>query len=257
MEENKSTPTEVVEAPKKSFSKWLDNYWYHYKWHTIAVVFVLIVVTVCVVQMSNRTSFDAVITYAGSKNVSQKSENGATAEIITMQTSLKDVLYDVDENGEVSVNLEPLFWLSAAEISALEAELAEKRENGEQVTDEINYDLLSSNYNTVDNLMLSSDCFLWLMSDDLYEYINKKSDVGRFVDLAGIPADGSDVEFYGEDTCAIYLKSTEFYKMPGICDLPEDTLIVVRKLGIGANKSTKRAYEAALEIAENIINYEY
>ena len=257
MEENKSTSTETVEAPKKSFAKWLDNYWYHYKWHTIAVIFVLLVVTVCVVQMAGRTDYDVVITYAGSKNVSQKSENGGTAEIITMQTSLKDVVYDIDENGEVTVNLEPLFWLSAAEISALEAELAEKRENGEIVTDEINYNLLSSNYNTVDNLMLSGDCFLWFMSDDLYDYINKKSDVGRFVDLSGIPDGDSTVEFYGDDTCAIYLKSTEFYKMPGIRDLPEDTLIVVRKLGIGANKSTKRAYEAALEIAENIINYEY
>ena len=249
MEENKSTPTEVVEAPKKSFSKWLDNYWYHYKWHTIAVVFVLIVVTVCVVQMSNRTSFDAVITYAGSKDISQKSENGGTAEIVIMQSSLKDVAYDVDENGDVTLDLEPLFWLSSAEIAALKAELKE----GEEINDS----LLISSYNTVDDLMLSSDRFLWLMSDDLYEYINSKSDVGRFVDLSGVPGEDSAVEFYGDDTCAIYLKSTEFYKMPGICDLPEDTLIVVRKLGIGSNKSTKRAYNAALEIAKNIINYEY
>ena len=256
MEENKSTPTEAAEAQKQSFSQWFDNYWYHYKWHTIAVIFVIVVVIVCMTQLVNRTDYDAVIAYAGSKDVSKKAENGDVAEIITMQSSLKDVVFDVDENGEISINLETLFWLSAAEITALEAELAEKRENGES-NDEINYSLLTSNYNTVDNLMLSSEYFLWFMSDDLYEYISDKSDVNRFVDLSVMPGENSDVEFYGEDTCAVYLKSTEFYKMPGICDLPEDTLVVVRRLGVGANKSTKRAYEAALEIAKEIINYEY
>lgn len=256
MEENKSTTTQEVEAPKQSFSKWLDNYWYHYKWHTIAVVFVIIVAIVCTVQLVNRNEYDAVIAYAGSKDVSKKAENGDVAEIVTMQLSLKDIVGDVDENGEVSVSLETFFWLSASEIKALEAELAEKRKNGE-TPQEINYDLLTRNRDTVNNLMLSSEYFLWFMSDDLYEYIKAASDESRFIDLTAMPDGDSTAEFYGEDTCAVYLKSTEFYKMPGICDLPEDTLIVVRRLGIGANKSTKRAYETALDMAKEIINYEY
>ena len=256
MEENKNTPTEEVEVGKQSFAKWLDNYWYHYKWHTIAVVFVIIVAIVCTVQLVNRTDYDAVIAYAGSKDVSKKAENGDVAEIVTIQSSLKDVVADVDENSEISISLETFFWLSNEEIKALEAELAEKRENGETV-EEINYSLLTSNRNTVDSLMLSSEYFLWFMSDDLYEYIKKNSNDSRFVDLASMPDGDSTAEFYGEDTCAIYLKSTEFYKMPGICDLPEDTLIVVRRLGIGANKGTKRAYETALDTAKEIINYEY
>ena len=256
MEENKNVPTENVEAPKKSFVKWLDNYWYHYKWHTIAVIFVIAVAIVCIVQLANRSHYDAVIAYAGSKDVSKKAEDGDVAEIVTMQTSLKDVVWDVDENDEISISLEAFFWLSSAEISALEKELAEKRENGEDA-EEINYSLLTSNYNTVDSLMLSSEYFVWFISDDLYEYVNGKSEDNRFVDLASMPDADSTVEFYGEDTCAVYLKSTEFYKMPGICDLPEDTLVVVRRLGIGNNKATKRAYETALEVAKNIINYEY
>ena len=249
MEENKNTPTEEVEVGKQSFAKWLDNYWYHYKWHTIAVIFVLVVAIVCTVQLFNRSDYDAVIAYAGSKNVSKKAENGDVAEIVTIQSSLKDVVYDVDENGEISISVKTLFWLSAAEISALKAELKE----GEEINDA----LLIENYTTVDDLMLSGEYFLWFMSDDLYNYINGKSDVNRFVDLSAMPEGDTAVEFYGEDTCAVYLKSTEFYKMPGICDLPEDTLVVVRRLGVGNNKSTKRAYEAALDFAKEIINYEY
>ena len=256
MDENKNTPTEDAEAPKQSFGKWLDNFWYHYKWHTIAVIFVLVVAIVCTVQLVNREEYDAVIAYAGSKDVSKKSENGDVAEIITIQTSLKDIVEDVDENGEVSLSLETFFWLSAEEITALEKKLADKREE-EGVVEEINYALLTSNRNTVDSLILSSEYFLWFMSDDLYEYVQGASNDSRFVDLAAMPDADSTAEFYGEDTCAVYLKSTEFYKMPGICDLPEDTLIVVRRLGIGANKPTKRAYETALDMAKEIINYEY
>ncbi len=253
MEENKNTQPDTA-ATKGGFVAWLDNFWYHYKWHTIAAIFVLVVAIVCTVQLVQREDYDAVIAYAGSKDVSKKAENGDVAEIVTLQTSLKDVVKDVDGNGEISISLETFFWLSTAEIQALEAELAEKREE-EGIVEEINYALLTSNRNTVDSLMLSSEYFLWFMSDDLYEYIKKNSNDSRFVDLSAMPDGDSNAEFYGEDTCAIYLKSTEFYKMPGICDLPEDTLIVVRRLGIGANKGTKKAYEAALDSAKEIINY--
>lgn len=256
MEENKNTPTEKVEVPKQSFGKWLDNFWYHYKWHTIAVIFVIVVAIVCTVQLVGREDYDVLIAYAGSKDVSKKGEDGDVAEVVILETSLKDVVPDVDGNGEISVSLETFFWLSSAEIEALEAELAEKREEG-GVVEEINYGLLTSNYQTVDSLILYSDYFLWFVSDDLYEYVKNASDDSRFVDLGSMPDGDSTAEFYGEDTCAVYLKSTEFYKMPGICDLPEDTLIVVRRLGVGTNKATKKAYEVALDMAKEIINYEY
>ena len=75
MDENKNTQIEDIKEEKQSFSKWLDNFWYHYKWHTIAVIFVLAVAIVCTVQLVNRSDYDAVIAYAGSKNVSKKAEN--------------------------------------------------------------------------------------------------------------------------------------------------------------------------------------
>lgn len=245
MEENKNTPTEKVEAPKQSFGKWLDNFWYHYKWHTIAVIFVLVVAIVCTVQLVNREEYDAVIAYAGSKKISITSKDGDVAEIVTLQTSLKDIVPDSDKNGEVSVSLSTLYWLSPNEI-------AEFQKNDENIDPSI-----IDNDRTITNLMLSSEYFLWFMSDDLYEYVQGASNDSRFVDLAAMPDADSTAEFYGEDTCAVYLKSTEFYKMPGICDLPEDTLIVVRRLGVGTNKATKKAYEVALDMAKEIINYEY
>ena len=61
----KSAPTPGDAAVKSGWQAWLENFWYHYKWHTIASVFVLLVVTIITVQMCTRTTYDAYIVYAG------------------------------------------------------------------------------------------------------------------------------------------------------------------------------------------------
>ena len=43
--------------------KWLDNYWYHYKWVTLAVVFFVTVFSALTAQMLTKEKPDAVILY--------------------------------------------------------------------------------------------------------------------------------------------------------------------------------------------------
>ena len=40
------------------FLKWLDNYWYHYKWRTIVILFFAVLLIVCVVQCSTVEKYD-------------------------------------------------------------------------------------------------------------------------------------------------------------------------------------------------------
>lgn len=56
MEDNKTQMT---------FIQKIENYWYHYKWHTLFGIFAVILVAVCVVQCSSKTEPDAMIMYAG------------------------------------------------------------------------------------------------------------------------------------------------------------------------------------------------
>ena len=44
----------------------IENYWYHYKWPTVIVLFFAIVILVCTLQMCGRESTDITIVYAGS-----------------------------------------------------------------------------------------------------------------------------------------------------------------------------------------------
>ena len=49
----------------QSLRAWLDNFWYHHKWQTIFVLFVVSVILICVLQMDQVTSFDAQVLYTG------------------------------------------------------------------------------------------------------------------------------------------------------------------------------------------------
>ena len=95
MEENKKlAETEI--SKKGNFLKWLDNYWYHYKWHTIIVGIVAVILIVCFWQMGSTKKHDTVIVYAGPMCLT-------TNETLQLQEVLSGVLpSDKDKNGEKS-----------------------------------------------------------------------------------------------------------------------------------------------------------
>ena len=84
------------------FSKKAENFWYHYKWHTIVAIFVLIVTIICTVQMCSRTDYDVYVLYAGGKSFNKSADGNDYA---TITDALRIVSEDFDENGENS----PLF----------------------------------------------------------------------------------------------------------------------------------------------------
>ena len=70
MKTDDMNPRDVLEDEKvdaefhyeqSPFLKWLDNYWYHYKWPTIIISFFAIVLIVVIAQMVNRPKYDIVI----------------------------------------------------------------------------------------------------------------------------------------------------------------------------------------------------
>ncbi|MBQ8688979.1 MAG: hypothetical protein IJ515_01280 [Clostridia bacterium] len=252
MENYDSSAPEMKEAKKSKFALWIENFFYHYKWYVIAAVFVIAVITVCTVQLCQRESYDALILYAGGKQIGKTGADGETAEYVTVNKAIKTEMKDYDGNGEIMLGLETFFWLSAEEIRELEAT--------KLPTEEIPYGTIMTNKESIDSMLLYSDYFVWFISDDLYEeYYEADESRMRFVVIEGLVEDGSEVEFYVNksgvtDKHAIRLASTELYELPGVKDLPEDTLIVLRKLGTGANKSTERAYENAQDIIRNIAN---
>ena len=46
--------------------RWLDNFWYHYKWHVIIIAFLVFVSTVSFAQCTQREEGDVTLVFAGS-----------------------------------------------------------------------------------------------------------------------------------------------------------------------------------------------
>ena len=77
--------------------KWMENFWYHHKWAVIITVFFLVVLIVCAAQMSARVQYDFNIIFVGNGG------NITGTQYNDILSSLENVAYDVDGNGETSV----------------------------------------------------------------------------------------------------------------------------------------------------------
>lgn len=245
MEENKipdgiSESSPEISVPKTKLSLWLENFWYHYKWHSIIALFLVFAIVVCSLQMCAKTEYDIYVVYAGEKEISHKAENG-TIEYMTFTSSLKQVASDTDGDGEVSISLLDLFMLSSEQIE-------------EAVKDdetEVNYVLIDNNNNTFKNIMSFSEYYLFFVSVPIYEKYCDEAGINHFENLESYASLG-DHEYYDEG--AIYLHSTLFGKLPGFKDLPENTLITLRVTGyLETDNAPHKA--AAQDMLKKILTY--
>ena len=99
--EEELRPDPKPEGPKTPKAKW-DNYWYHYKWHTIGGLFIVIVATVLIVQMATKNNPDYTIVLATDTYTSDEACQ-------RLQTELETYGRDIDGDGKVEVEIENLY----------------------------------------------------------------------------------------------------------------------------------------------------
>ncbi len=234
-------------APKGILS-WLENFWYHYKWHSIVALFLIFTITICSVQMCSKEQYDVRILYSGQYEIERTSKNGNFAEYETFISSFKRVAGDYDEDGKITPALKDLFMLSNEEIEEIQSKDPDV---------EINRPLLIENQTILSESLVLGDYYICLLSSYVYDEYKEIDGVEMFSPLSAYVKDGTSVEFY-TDT-AIYLSSTGFYSLPGICNLPEDTVICLRSISAIANhfneKEAKKARERSIDVITNMINY--
>ncbi len=230
-----------------SFFEWLDNFWYHYKWHTVFAVFIVFVITVCTVQMCEKESYDAYVLYAGDHAISRESVNGDYPEYNKTKDTVELFVKDYDENGVVNVSFRDLYTPDDGALSGL---------------DESYFRRAYEDRNTLTSTMMAGDYFLCFFSPsvfDSYCVIETEGDMGVFANLEPIIGEKEGVEYYGSNTRAILLSSTDAYGLPGLCDLPDDTLVCIRSLSISTHldkRENEREYNRAIETLSAMLDYQ-
>lgn len=220
----------AVEGNK--FLKWLDNYWYHYKWPTIVVAFFVVVVLVCVIQSATTERKDIIITYAGPAEL----EADDTAAI---QSILSDNLPEGfgNKGNAGKAGLVRYIIYSKEQIKDYE----DKQIQVDTVFNSQEYEALNSQYKT-------GRGSIYLLDRWLYDEIVKTSEqVRRLKPLAEIFGETPEcaVDAYG-----IRLGDTEIYKSnPELSVLPADTMVCLHEEIMG-QKDYEKEVEAFRQIAK-------
>ncbi len=223
----------------------IENFWYHYKWHSIVALFLVIVILVCSLQFCSNTEYDAYIMYAGNYAFTRTSEDGDIPTYVGATNVFKRVCKDTSGDGEINVSFSDLLYMNDAEI------LAYREKYGADPDSRLLYDDMQR----IGNMMNASDYFVLFISPTVYEHFLKEGDAVRFEKLNQYAPMGAHYEYYSE--YAIKLSSLAFYELPYISSLPEDTLVCFRRIGVfGKNSSVKKNYEIGQEVLRSILTYQ-
>ena len=246
MNDTEKNYTDGSVTKKGGFFAWLDNFWYHYKWHSLIALFLIFAFTVCTFQMCQKESYDIHVLYAGGHAYGRESVAGDYSEYVKARSNLEYFTADYDENGEKSVAFKDLFVPTDEELRALD--------------DNTYYSRAYSDSQTLRSLIVSGDYFICIFSSSVYESFNSKSQdstESRFDSLASLPLTNTSLEYY-DDTCrAVYLASTKLYTLPGFSSLPKDTVICLKSTGFSTHldkKANEQAYNRAKDTLVKILN---
>lgn len=174
--------------------KWLENYWYHYKWATIISAFFITVAVICIVQIASKKNYNIYIRYVGDSVITGTQYDDMTGALEKI----------VSGDKKDSVNFAQVAYISDDDNPYKNEKNAVARET------------LSS--------MLVQPYYIYIM--DLTAY-NDYKDSGVFAPLSNIfEEDVTDISY---DEYALYLSKTEFLKnASGMEWVEEDTVIVIK-----------------------------
>ena len=201
---------QYLETPKTLKQRW-ENFWYHYKWHSIVALFLVAVILICTLQTCARKDPDFVMLYAGPHTISA---NKAAEICQSMQTI-------AGQNQENKEETPPLFLLKHYYIQTKSTTDGENQAAGYS----------GENLEEFDQEILTGQAILLFLSPFLYARVSE--DKGAIVGLdACLPSqnDGEahSIAFVDDTHRGIKLSSLPLYSMPGFSELPEDTILCLR-----------------------------
>ena len=232
--EIKPDGNEIDFTSESKFLRWWDNYWYHYKWHTIIAAFVILLAVFVFGQMASDPQKDIVLTYCGPKTfLSDDTEE--------LRDCINRIMpEDFDGNGEKYAEIVRYNVFSPEELEA------DELPNGGQAT--INPAYNSKQMTDFDTFMSFGECSVFLLSEHMYEYIKPRGALRPLADVLG------ETPTNARDEYSVYLKDTPHYALePALQKLPEDTLVCIAAPYDLGNSSDPEYYARSIAMLRAIV----
>lgn len=202
----------------------LDNFWFYYKTHTIAIIFIVLVLSVCIVQSCSRESEDISVLYAGPVGFEPE-----TFELIKDELSAA-VPADYDGDGTKRSAIISYNVMSEEQILARESELDTT----------LNRSYFTEQYQIYSRYITSGECGVFLLDPWLYESLVSQ-EVNILRPLSEVMA---KVPEYAVGEYGIRFSETALYKnSEHLSKLPEDTILCLsRPMVLSSGSGNKENY---------------
>lgn len=253
-EKGKAEAGEIVVT--KRFLKWLDNFWYHYKWTVIVVGFFALVFIVCFSQCVQKVDINIPVVYAGGYQSVDAERLSWTEED---RAAIKNVLASLyrkaggDEGKNVGFITYNIY--TEEQLRAMATEPPEKEGESEKFSPYAFNAAKQNNIAEFDafvNYMGTGECSIWLLSEYVYE---EKRVWERAMPLAELF--GEDIPEGAYDDYAIRLGDTALYRYyDALRVLPEDTLILLTRGWVMGASSDAETYESYVKLYRAMVEFE-
>lgn len=219
-----------IEGQSKAL-KWLENFWFHYKWPVIIGVFFAVVLTVGLVQIFSRTSADAYVAYAGNGYISAQESENIRAELSKLLPE------DINGDGDKHTTFRTYTVYSEDDIKG----------------DGSNIDLSqnSTNKSNYESYMNSGECSIYFVSGYLLENLVQHDRLKSMSDIFGdsLPQGVTD------DGYAVRLGDLPIYELDAMRVMPEDTYVCLLKPYIYGESSKADSYAASERYFKAIVGF--
>ena len=221
------------ESPAEPIVKagFFENFWYHYKWHSIIALFLVFVIAIGVGQMATKVTPDIYIMYAGPHYY----ENTTSLMSAFKATMPKD--YNGD--GEKIINILQTVNYTDEQIKALEEEadrLAAESKDGAEYEFNFDYSFNAQEFEKFRNEILIGESIICILDPSLYEEVKGDDLLLTLEEALGYTPDSAYDEF------AINFKELAFAKKYKIFDsLPDDSLLIIRRVTAMSSLKGKKA----------------
>ena len=244
--EKERIPEENLNAKLKS-SKWIENFWYHYKWHTVSAVAVLLIFTILILQMFTKTSYDVNILYAGHYEIERVSPDGEEPPYSSLVDDLKNIFSDYNNDGNVNISLLNLLVMNETEA---------KEHYGDDAINYLNSTLIKEDTDKLSQIMVYGDYYLCLLSERLFLEYDESYGDKIFSSLTQYISEGQ-CEMINER--GIYLSSLNCYTLDEFKNLPSDTVVCLRRVseikGVVNKDESMAAFEKGEKALLDLISY--
>ncbi len=220
--------------------RWLENFWYHYKWTVLIVSFFVIIGIVCTLQMCNNKEEDIKLLYAGP--VQMIGEQGANLESV-MEFIMPE---DFNKNGEKDAVLLNYHVLSEMQIKDIEAQTDAAGNRGY-----VDRNRNVSNNEDFYKYIQTGDAAICFVDLSIYENLRKHDRLLELSEALGYAYEGS-ADGYG-----IKLGDTDIYASYGALRvLPEDTVVCILRPLVAGKTSKPEMYAYEKSMFKAIVEFE-